>query len=830
MGCLGGKVAREERANQAKLSKAEAKRKEEEEKRKVAEKQEQRRIRLEEIREAEKKVEVRYGMRINPNPAVALKTPPNPPPLTDAEKSEREAANKAASARIESSLDRYVDIVRSVSLFCEMGREELEMAARALEIHHFRPGEVIYDEGTEGREAWVLEAGTVVSSVLIPGIAGAGWEWKETRPHKPGKHSSYFGERGLRRGEPRSQRMTCLTEVVACKITQQSYVQCARMREYKENLLRGVQLFEQMTDDEIGKLAAVIELQHFEPNQTIYKTGEVGTHFYLIDSGEASTSPPPPFFTSPRNYQAGESFGERVLLDANSVRDATITAVHALSAYTLTRASFEAQLGPLAELQLLQLRADPRSLLAQFYQPGDHRGPAGTLSANGLAPDADRKSQWFAVYRPCSRDSIAKMLGRVGVGKGLNIKGKSAQKNRLSGFVPFLQISDNEHKKDIERSPKDARTKIFYKNVMAREEALARLSQIMREAGADLEIAVAQIFLIHTYEPTSFGLDIPEAVVREAYIMKPDLSPIVGWETGRASVPQFMDMNLHGVRGDSLPRVVLLQHDLSDPMNPHGLLIAYAEAAVKPVCSDFDTFTVGSKGMKYEALPPDQVALVHWELDQTEHILKIAPSDPTGWTGQWLAVIDAAEAQGFHPNYPSRFGFGETTSTRLVGDVVNATASCGAVRHGAECFNFWFPQEMDKEYLIVWDQLTDAGWEPGKGGKLPWMAANEADLRTFLIERAREGYSFPMNPVWPVRNPPWYDVLAAQQKNSETRENLTKWIAPDVIAKIEKLHSAYPSGFVPAAKGAAPRPRDGSAPKPPPPPLPAFHEAQQPHA
>jgi hypothetical protein len=41
------------------------------------------------------------------------------------------------------------------------------------------------------------------------------------------------------------------------------------------------------------------------------------------------------------------------------------------------------------------------------------------------------------------------MLGRVGVGKGLNIKGKSAQKNRLSGFVPFLQITDNEHKKEV---------------------------------------------------------------------------------------------------------------------------------------------------------------------------------------------------------------------------------------------------------------------------------------------------------------------------------------------------------------------------------------------
>ena len=42
------------------------------------------------------------------------------------------------------------------------------------------------------------------------------------------------------------------------------------------------------------------------------------------------------------------------------------------------------------------------------------------------------------------------MIGKVGVGKGLNIKGKSAKMNCLSGLVPFVQISDNMHKQMIE--------------------------------------------------------------------------------------------------------------------------------------------------------------------------------------------------------------------------------------------------------------------------------------------------------------------------------------------------------------------------------------------
>eukprot|EP00435_Cladocopium_sp_Y103_P043755 s21_g12.t1 len=92
----------------------------------------------------------------------------------------------------------------------------------------------------------------------------------------------------------------------------------------------------------------------------------------------------------------------------------------------------------------------------------DTRGPRGSLG--GEEPNPFNPTRWFAVYRPCSSDSIRKMYGKVGVGKGLNVKGKSAKKNRLSGFVPFIQISDNKHKNDVEDAPKDARTKIFFRS------------------------------------------------------------------------------------------------------------------------------------------------------------------------------------------------------------------------------------------------------------------------------------------------------------------------------------------------------------------------------
>ena len=68
----------------------------------------------------------------------------------------------------------------------------------------------------------------------------------------------------------------------------------------------------------------------------------------------------------------------------------------------------------------------------------------------------------------------------------------------------------------------------------------------------------------------------------------------------------------------------------------------------------------------------------------------------------------------------------------------------------AECFNFYFPpQELDEEFLVVWDGFSDP----------PWESRSEPELRKFLLERVQEGYTFPVNPVWPVRDPGWFEVL-----------------------------------------------------------------------
>ena len=60
--------------------------------------------------------------------------------------------------------------------------------------------------------------------------------------------------------------------------------------------------------------------------------------------------------------------------------------------------------------------------------------------------------------------------------------------------------------------------------------------------------------------------------------------------------------------------------------------------------------------------------------------------------GRWLDLLKDEARRGFSPMAGQpKFGFGDATSYGLIGDIVEATKACGAVRHGAECFNFGFP-------------------------------------------------------------------------------------------------------------------------------------------
>ena len=95
----------------------------------------------------------------------------------------------------------------------------------------------------------------------------------------------------------------------------------------------------------------------------------------------------------------------------------------------------------------------------------------------------------FSVWRPTSIDSIEKMMKGHGVGKGLDIKGKSAKKGKLSAYVPFLQIHQDEHKSKIRALPSGGRIRVFYKKEAPRDKAHDFLTEVRNDMVKEVEDA-----------------------------------------------------------------------------------------------------------------------------------------------------------------------------------------------------------------------------------------------------------------------------------------------------------------------------------------------------
>ena len=135
---------------------------------------------------------------------------------------------------------------------------------------------------------------------------------------------------------------------------------------------------------------------------------------------------------------------------------------------------------------LLQRTASQHmSLLPKHSEPQD-----SSLSRNPMLNEWTKvfnKASAFSVWRPTSLEAIRLLMEGKAVGKGLDVKGKSAKRGDMSGFIPFVQISKESDKSKVRRPPRHGRIRVYWRSRTARDEAHGEFTTF----AADVASAIA---------------------------------------------------------------------------------------------------------------------------------------------------------------------------------------------------------------------------------------------------------------------------------------------------------------------------------------------------
>jgi CRP-like cAMP-binding protein len=112
-----------------------------------------------------------------------------------------------------------------------------------------------------------------------------------------------------------------------------------------EETLAHVELFSELEQDDLERVAKVVVTREFEAGDTIVREGELGVAFYIIGKGKVEVVRG----LGSGNEQVlasmgeGDFFGEMALFD-NEVRSASVRAAEATECLVLTKWDFNAEL------------------------------------------------------------------------------------------------------------------------------------------------------------------------------------------------------------------------------------------------------------------------------------------------------------------------------------------------------------------------------------------------------------------------------------------------------------------------------------------------------
>ena len=253
-----------------------------------------------------------------------------------------ERAREAVQAQLERDFGYRLLMLRSVPTFASLSDEILLEAVHLLEELMFERGDIIIREGHVGDAFYILSEGEVEIT-----------KRKETKtqselPIAVLGPDSYFGEKSLLTEEYRSATVTVSSDRAKClrmgkDIFERLIHQSSAYSELHGLVIEKVPLFRDLSPADKEKLISMLQPQFHLQGEYICKQGTTGDRFYIITDGICSVT----VFDPKKNIELavsklfpGDFFGERALLDENSIRTASVIADENVNCMFLSKQNF----------------------------------------------------------------------------------------------------------------------------------------------------------------------------------------------------------------------------------------------------------------------------------------------------------------------------------------------------------------------------------------------------------------------------------------------------------------------------------------------------------
>ncbi len=255
-------------------------------------------------------------------------------------------------------------LLKRVPLFETLTDEDLDQIARRLRTQRFAAGTVILRQGEPGDTFYIVQSGIVT-------IWRKGADGLDEKLDQKGS-GQYFGEAALVSDRPRNATARALTPVVLLSLAKgdfdllvRQYVSLGENVNYGCRhgwLLRSMPIFDELNSQQLDWLTQQLQTEHFAPGEVVFREGERGDKFYVVESGQLVITRQVNGAAAVIDHAGpGQYVGEIALLQ-DRPRTATITASEATTLLSLAAEPFHQLMSGYGQLSQTVSKASTRRM------------------------------------------------------------------------------------------------------------------------------------------------------------------------------------------------------------------------------------------------------------------------------------------------------------------------------------------------------------------------------------------------------------------------------------------------------------------------------------